>query len=380
MKSLFLRRALVAGLLSLGLLGFGYGLMQRFAGRTPKVRQMTFSENRKQVAVKPIFYESREVALAGLGRVVSATAVDIAAEVQGEILAGDVPLKQGQRFRKGQVLFLVENEEARLNLSASRSNFMTTVASVLPDLKVDFSEAFPIWEAYFNELDVNEPLPPLPDISPGKQKVFFSTQNLINQYYSIKATEERLDKYVVKAPFSGTFLDVLQEAHSIANPGTRVARIARAGGLEIEVPLQQQDLPFVKPGMAVKVMAENGEKTWPGRVSRLGSTIDPATQSLNVYLTFNPGRDLAFEGQYLQVELPGSRILDVMEIPRSAVVDRTKVYLVQDSVLVEQEVRVAKYNPNSVYFSGPEPGTLVVIEPLLRAYDNMPVTPVMEEE
>jgi hypothetical protein len=108
--------------------------------------------------------------------------------------------------------------------------------------------------------------------------------------------------------------------------------------------------------------------------------IDPATQSLNVYLTFNPGRDQAFEGQYLQVELPGSRILDVMEIPRNAVVDRTKVYVVQDSVLIQQEVRVAKYNPNSVFFSGLEAGTLVVTEPLLRAYDNMPVTPVREEK
>jgi hypothetical protein len=257
MKSLYLRRALVGGLLSLAFLGFGYGLMQRFSNRQTEVRQMTFRENRKQVAVKPVSYESREVALTAMGRVVSATAVDIAAEVQGEILAGDVPLKMGQSFREGQVLFRVEDEEARLNLSASRSNFMTTVASVLPDLKVDFPEAFPVWEAYFNELDVNESLPALPEIEPGKQKVFFSTKNLINQYYSIKATEERLAKYVVRAPFSGTYLDVLQEEHSIANPGTRVARIARAGGLEVEVPLQQGDLRFVKPGMKVTVRAEN---------------------------------------------------------------------------------------------------------------------------
>lgn len=338
------------------------------------VRQMSFREARKQVKAEKIEYKSREVSLSGLGKVVSESAIDLLTEVQGEIQRGTVPLKRGQTFGKGQTLFRIDSKEALLSLYAQKSNFMTAIAGVLPDLRIDFPEAFPTWQSYFEQLDVEKSLEDLPAMNSPKEKVFFTSRNILNQFYTIKSAEERISKYTVRAPFAGSFIDVMQEENSVVNPGSRVARIARSNRLELEVPFRTEDLNYVKRGMRVDVLSEDGTAKWQGRLSRIGSALDPATQSVNLYISFNPGGAQIFEGQFLSAEIPGNRIKDVMEIPRSAVFNRNQVYVVVDSSRLKlAEVKVEKINEESLLFSGISDGALVVTEQLFNAYENMPV-------
>ncbi len=379
MNKLIIRRVLVAAIGSILILFLGSSIMGRLASRKPPVRQLSVRENRKPVRVAAVNYEPREVSISGLGKVVSESAFNLVAEVQGEILSGAVPLKRGQRFRSGQILFRVNDQEARLSLAAQKSNFQTAIAGILPDLRVDHAESFSAWESYFNDFDPEEILPDLPEVGDQKLKVFLSTQGIFNQYYQIKSAEERLSKYVVRAPFSGSFIEVNQEVNSVINPGGQVARIARSNRLELEVPVRTADLEFVRAGLAVDVYSEQEDNTWPGRIARVGSVVDPQTQSVNVYINFNPLNQVVYEGQYLRTEMPGKRKLEVMEIPRNVVVNQNEVYVVQDSLLHIKPVRIEKLNKETIYISGLDQGEFIVMEPLISAYENMPVKPVTEE-
>ncbi|MEM7369353.1 MAG: HlyD family efflux transporter periplasmic adaptor subunit [Bacteroidota bacterium] len=342
--------------------------------RESPIRQMSFRESRKTVAVHPVEYKSREIALSSLGRVVSESAAEVISEVQGEILPGSVPLKRGQRFRQGQILFKVDDQEAKLILFAEKSNFMTSIASILPDLKIDYPDSYPAWQAYFDGLSVEGELPSLPAVEQSQEKVFLSTRNIFNQYYALKSSEERLSKYIIRAPFSGSFLDVLQEVNSVVNPGTRVARIARSNRLELEAPVSKSDLDFIKIGTKVDLFSENKESKWKGTVSRFGSIMDPSTQSINMYVSFSTGGKQVFEGQYLRIEIPGTRIRNVMEVPRKAIVNQNQLYWVNDSNRLElATIQVEKLTEETLFFSGLDEGRKVVIEPLFNAYENMPV-------
>lgn len=334
---------------------------------------MSIRESKKAVKVNQVEYKSRELSLSGLGRVVSENAIDLITEIQGVIKPGQVLLKRGQRFGKGQVLFKVDDTEARLNLSSQKSNFLTAIAQVLPDLKVDFADEYTKWESYFNSIKVDEELPDLPEIKESKEKVFLSTRNILNQYYTIKSAEERLSKYVIRAPFSGSYQDVTLEVGSVVNPGNRVARIARSNRLELEVPFKTEDVSFLKYGTKVSVKSEDKGSEWKGRISRIGSSLDPTTQSLNIYVQFNPGSTKIYEGQYLRVDVPITRTKAVMEIPRNALFNRNEVYIVQDSVLKVKPILVEKLNKETLFFSGLDTGTYVVVEPLLSASEDMPV-------
>ncbi|MEL7535406.1 MAG: efflux RND transporter periplasmic adaptor subunit, partial [Bacteroidota bacterium] len=290
-----------------------------------------------------------------------------------------VSLKRGTSFRKGQTLFRIDNKEARLSLYAQKSNFMTSIASVLPDLRIDFPEAYPRWQTYFEALTVEARLPALPEMKTAKEKVFFTSRDILNQFYSIQSAEARLAKYVVRAPFSGSIVEVVQEVNSVINPGGRVARIARSNRLELEVPFQTADLEYVKRGMQVEVLSEDRSNSWQGKISRIGKSLDAATQTINLYISFNPGNATIFEGQFLMAEIPGSKVRNVMEVPRNAVFNRNRIYLVEDSTrLISTEIEIEKINQESVLFTGVAAGELIVTQPLLNAYDNMPVQ-VMDE-
>lgn len=373
MDKLIIRRILIASVGSVLILFTGTSIMNKLASRKPPVRQLSVRESRKPVRVAPVAYEPREVSIAGLGKVVSESAFNLVAEVQGVILPGEVSLKRGQNFYKGQVLFRIDDREAQLSLSAQKSNFQTAVAGILPDMRVDHPEAFEAWEAYFTNLDPEADLPDLPPVENEKLKVFLSTAGIFNQFYTIKSTEERLSKYVVRAPFNGSILEVSQEVNAVINPGGQVARIARSNRLELEVPVRSADLEFVRPGLPVDVYPETGEESWPGRIARIGSVVDPQTQSINVYINFNPQGQRVYEGQYLRTEMPGKRKLEVMEVPRNIVINQNQIYVVEDSALRIKPIRIEKLNKETVFISGLETGEFIVMEPLIAAYENMPV-------
>ena len=173
-------------------------------------------------------------------------------------------------------------------------------------------------------------------------------------------------------------MEVQREVNSVVSPGTHVGRIARSNRLELDVPIRAEDLKFVRRGLTVDVYAPNEETRWQGRISRIGASIDPSTQSVNVYVDFRPEGQAIFEGQYMRSELPGKRKLEVMEVPRYAVINQNQVYVVQDSMLHIKPIRVEKLNKETLYLSGLEAGEFVVVEPLINAYENMPVKAVPE--
>ncbi len=353
-----------------GYIGYNY-----LGSRETPVRQMSFREQQKTVEAVPVEYKSREIAISQIGKVLAENAVDLIAEVQGEVLRGSIPLKQGQSFNSGQILFKVDDEEAKLSLYAQKSDFLTAIAEVLPDLKFDYPESYERWKTYFDEFEVEEAIPTLPEIKSSQEKLFFTTKNIINLYYNIKSAEERLSKYVVRAPFSGSFIEVLQERNSIVNPGARIARIAKSSSLELEVPVRTDVLSYVQQGTKVTVYSEDKRHTWNGAVRRVGAVVDETTQSVNIYVAFNPNGKQVFDGQYLQIEIPGTQLKDVMEIPRKALMNRNQVYVLSDSSRLDiKEVNIEKLNDETVLFSGLDEGELVVTEALVNVYKNMPVT------
>lgn len=374
MNKLILRRVLISVIGAVGVIAIGLAIQNTLANREIPVRRMSFRESAKSVQVASIEYKSREIAISNMARVISESAIDLISEVQGEMQRGSVPIKRGQSFSRGQILFKVDDREARLSLFAQKSNFMTAIASILPELRLDYPDAYPAWQAYFESLNVEKPLPALPKINNSQEKVFFSTRNITNQFYTIKSAEERLSKYIVRAPFNGSFIEVLQEEGGVVNGGTRIARIARSRQLELEMPMRTSDLEFIRQGMAVKIYAENEEAELDGRITRISSTVDPTTQSVNVYVSFNPGQIQVLEGQYMRVDIPGNRIKNVMEIPRNAVFNRNQVFVVNDSNRLEvRDIQIEKFNDESLLFSGIQQGERVVTVPLINAYENMPV-------
>jgi len=343
-----------------------------FAGMKSKPVKMAVTVRPKFVNTIPVTYSEVDTRIITFGRVESSHPIDLIAEVSGRILPGRVPLKAGQDFRKGTLLFRIEDSEARLALKSQKSNFLKELATILPDLKIDFADAYPQWNAYFESIDIDEILPKMPAYKTDKEKTFLATKNIFSSYFNIKRAETSLRKHLVYAPFTGSFSDVLFEPGAYVNPGNKIGRIIRSGKLELKVPVETSDIKWISKGSKAVVSTEDDLMAWEGKVLRIGEVVNQTTQAIDVMIEILPNENKVYDGLYLKAVIPGETVPNVMEIDRSAVYNGSQVYTVEsDSILKIQNINVHRLNSKTVVFNGLDEGAKLVIEPLINAFNNM---------
>ena len=362
-------------LINLGLIilviAISYFIMQYLQGlkTTPESRPREAAK--LYVRAEKVAYADNWAEISATGRLSSQQEVDLSSEVQGQILPGNVLLKEGANFKKGNLLVKIFDEEAKNNLKASKSRFMNGIAGILPDIRIDFPESYDKYVAFFNSVEIDKPLPALPKTDSDKEKVFLASRNILNDYFSIKSAEVRLGKHKLYAPFNGTFTNVYMEVGSVANMGSRIASMIRTDKLELSVPIETQDIYWINVGDNVDVTTQDGTHTWEGVVARKSGFVDPGTQSISVYVNLkpSPGNPL-YQGQYLKATFSNITIENSLEIPRNAIFDKNKVFIVEDSLLQIREVNVYKLTPKTAIISGPETGKWVVTEPLINVSEG----------
>jgi len=327
-------------------------------------------EIKKYVKTEPVKYSTIPTEVLAFGRVRTAESLDVIAEVSGRMFGGSVPLKEGQSFRKGTLIYRIDDTETRLDLQSQKSNFLKDLAAILPDLKIDFSDNFKAWEEYFNSIDLNKSLPELPGYKSNKEKTFLATKNIFSSYYSIKSAEANLEKYRFYAPFAGTISEVNLQSGSYVNPGSNIAKILRSDKLEIKVDVSADQIHWIENGASTVVKSENGLE-WNGRVTRIGEFVNQNTQSIDVHIALESNGERLYDGQYLEAKIPGKVVENGMLIPRNAIFNGNEVFVLKDSLLKVKEVKIHKTNPETVVFSGLNSGSELVVEPLINAHNNM---------
>lgn len=352
----------------------GYFFMNYLAGFREEPVKRGKPKSLRSVLVAPVKYERQETGLSAFGRLTAAQEAALITEVGGRLEAGEVALREAVRFRKGQLLYKVDDAEARLSLQARKSELLNALSALLADLKIDYAEAFPKWQKFFGMIDVNKPLPEIPEFSSTEEKNFFSNRNVLSLYYAILSQEERLEKYKYYAPFNGAFVTVAREVGSVVTPGAQIANIIQTDRMEAVVPVAADLVGWVSPGVPLALYNQDKSMQWRGVVSRAGNVVDPQTQSVNVYINVFPnGQAPLFEGMFLQAELPGRAVTDAMELPRRALVENNQVYLVENGRLKMNSVNIHKVNEETMLISGLKEGALVVTEALSNASEGMEV-------
>lgn len=299
------------------------------------------------------------------GRVVAARKVNMSTEVQGTLLEGSVPLKMGASFSEGQLIYRIDDEQTQYSLRSLKAKYLNLVASVLPDINIDYPERANQWKQFFEAIDVEAPLPDLPVVSSTKEKTFLATRNVLSDYYSIKSEEERLKKYRVRAPFDGSFVEVFAEAGATVSPGTNVASIVKNRALEVRVPVDVNNIHLVRKNAPVHLSSQDGRQQWVGSVIRVAQTVNSNTQSIDVFVQVERDSDHPlFDGMYLNADIEAGRIPKATELTRRALQDDHLVYLIQDSSLVERNITISKFNAQTFVTTDLPDDAVVVIEPV----------------
>ena len=309
------------------------------------------------------------------GKVEAWQRVDLVAEVNGVLSLGGKEFREGVRYKKGEVILELDDSEARSSLKSARAQFLQLTSSTLSTIKIDFPEKIEIWEAYVSSIEIDEPLPVLPETSSDRERFYIINRGIDASYHSIKASEERLSKFSITAPFDGFVSTALVKPGSLVIGGQPIGVFLGTNKFEIKSSLNSEYLAFIKVGDNVEFQFE-GKTVATGSLDRISSSVNPTTQSATVYfkLTASTNDFVLRDGMYLPGTLIAKGIDNCFEI-KVALIEEGQVYAVENNTLKSLNVETVFESFESALVRGLPDGTVLVKDQISNSFEGMKVDP-----
>lgn len=363
-------RRIILALLGVALVGGAYMIAQKLAeGKSrpqPKPQKKVAS-----VFVDTVQNSSTPISISTNGNLMAKNRVEIFAEVQGVFESSARTFKEGIRYGAGETLIRINSDEHRANLRAQKSNLYNQLILLLPDLRLDYADVFPKWQTYIQNFDMEKSVDPLPEFETEQEKLFILGKGIQTAYFNVKNMEERLAKYRIRAPFSGILTEALVDRGTLVRAGQKLGEFINPNIYELEVSINNSYANLMKVGKTVAL--KNVEKTnsWTGKVTRVNSKVDAASQMIAVFIQVN-GQGLR-EGMYLEAEVKAKEEQNTYEIDRKLLVNNQQIFAVNDTTLKLINVNPIYYKESSVVIRGLEDGEIILSKVVPGAYAGMRV-------
>lgn len=307
------------------------------------------------------------------GRISAVHKIDLYSEVQGVMLNQGKSFKPGTKFAKGEILVQINSADFHANLLAQKSVLQNLLTSILPDLKLDYPNSYPQWDAYVKNFSLESPIKPLPKPENDKEKFFLTGKNIYTTYYNTKNMELVYAKYTLRAPFDGILTESLVNPGSLIRNGQKLGEFIHPNEYELELSIGKALVNKLEVGNKVSITnPENENQKWQGEINRINAKVNPSTQSVQVFISLS-GSHLK-EGMYLEAALEGQEILNAIEIPRTNLVDDDQIYKIsKDSTLQLIPVHVVHKTRNTAILQAVPEGIHILTHPIPGAYSGMKV-------
>jgi multidrug efflux pump subunit AcrA (membrane-fusion protein) len=331
----------------------------------------------KIVETRSVELDDIPAEIVAYGRLASSQPVILYSEVDGTLQRGDLNFRPGQSFKQGTLLLKIDTRQITLDINTAKSDLLNALASVLPEIKLDFPEKFPVWQDYFNSCRFDKKIPDLPAAANQKIKLYLSRFNVYKIYFTIRALEILYEKHFFYAPFKGSIVSADLRVGSNARPGTRLGEIINLENLEAEMPVPAEDIRWIDRSKPVTLTSSEIEGTWTGTIRRIGKTIDTRTQAVQIYIEVDQsGDENLYDGVFLKATIPGLTIPHACIVPREALYEQQFVYVVEDDKLSYRSVQVTRRQPDYVIVNdGLTDGDLLVVEMLQGVTPGMLARP-----
>jgi RND family efflux transporter MFP subunit len=330
--------------------------------------------------------ESRQVVVSATGTVEASQKAEIVPQVSGRVTELASNLVLGGFFKKGDLLFRVEDIDYRLAVDRARAA-VTKAEFNLAKEEGNARVARQEWERLQlqgggdpNPLVLNEP------------QLNNARAELSAAGASLRQAEIDLERTRLRAPFDCIVSAKTIDQGQYVRAGSGVATVIGTATAEIVVPLPLEEtawLDIPRPGggktgspALISSRLGNRDQVWSGKVSRSLSVIDAASRMARVVVEVNDPYNLAGRqakqltlavGMFVEVRLEGSVLPDIIAVPRRALRENDIVWLADgDNRLRMQQVTVLRLEREEAFISeGVRAGDRLVLTNLTGAAEGM---------
>jgi len=332
------------------------------------------------VYVEAVKNVSNKIEIERNGKLKSSNRISIISEVQGTKKKNrDKSFKEGVSFKKDETLIEINSAEFNSTVKQSRSELKNLIASVLPDIKIDYAENFNEWKSYFDNLSVENPISKPPNSSSEKENLFLVGRGIESAYYKVKNLEERLSKYKIKAPFDGILVkgNISEGAYIV--PNQMLGEFIDPNNFEVSVNIPVNLIEKIKLNQSVSIISNENKNTISGKIKRINRKVDEMTQTIKIFIEFN-NKNL-FEGKFVEVKIPMGIIPNSQIISRSLLVNDSYVFIAnEDDKISKINVTPLFYNKENVIVIGLNDGTRLITSNVSDIYEGMKIKVVQRWE
>jgi len=350
-------------------IALSFQLSKKIANSNPPPRRQA-EKVVKNVFTKEVINGSYNVQIPSNGVLEAYQRIKITSRVQGLMQTINPLFKSGQSYRKGQILVQIASSEFNSNVIAQRASLYNLITSVIPDLQLDFPQAYQSWKTYLKEFNVEKATPPLPDMDEDV-RLFISGRGIISSYYSLQNLEKSLTFYTIRAPFDGVLVAANVTEGSLIRPGQELGDFIAPDHYELKVALPKSYVEKIDVGAAVELKSIDTQKKYTGTVSRINAKVNTETQSVEVFIRVSSSE--LKEGVYLEALIGALEFNDVVALDRGLLNGDQELYLVEDDIVVLKKVEVAHFTDSHAVVRGLKDGVVVVAQPIIGAYQGMEV-------
>jgi len=382
-------------LLAAAILAAGFGVSLHWLMNRPAAQRRSREREAALVEVRALRPGVETVTLRAMGTVVPARSIQLAARVSGQTVQVSPKFVPGGRFNAGERILQIEQKDYELVVEQRKSD-LTRVES---ELKLELGRQSVAQREY--ELLGQE-------VQKEDEELLLREPQLAMAEAAVSAARALLDqarldlqRTAVTAPFNCTVLSRSVELGSQVSVGMGLASLVGTDECWIQALVPTDELRWIRipgfkdtTGSAARVYYE---PAWGPDVARGGAVVglmtelEPEGRMAMLLISVKDPLQLSSPaerpralilGSYVRVEIDGRELRDVVRVPRTALRDGDRVWLMStDGTLDIRDVTVAWSGNDYVYVSeGLSDGDLLVTSDLaapvagtaLRTTDSSP--------
>ena len=341
--------------------------------------------------------ESVQLVVESQGKVQAAQLASVSAPVAGSIAWISPAMAAGGFVQKGEVLIRLDTSDYETVLARSRASMQQAQA------EADHSQ---------NELNrlkelAERRLASDSQLQDSIRQAAVAAARLLDAEASTRQAELDVSRAEIKAPFNAIIETRDVELGQYVNRAQSIAVLNGADEVEVRVPLAIRQLGYLDiplgqrgeiptedaPDVTLIGMYGDQEYRWLGKLVRTEASIDVDSNTVPAIIRVQQPVDSIGDagaegikqiplpiGLYVEAEITGKTIHDIIALPRSVVRNNNQVLVVDaENKMYYRDIEIFRLEENRVLISGGiEPGELICISPIQAVVNGMSVNPVVE--
>ncbi len=366
----------------------GLGLAVVIGSNKPELHPEPIEPMPTVVRVVPAKVHAEHLTVRSQGTVQPRSQSELIPEVTGIVNWISPSLVSGGAFRAGDVLLRIDDADYRTQLQRSEAAFKR--AGVERTFAKD--ELDRLVSLYERQLASQQQL------DNARRTASISDANLAEAEAALEQARRDLDRTELKAPFDGLVRSEHVDLGQFITRGQSIGTIYATDYVEIRLPISADQLAYLglpiatrglipdelRPPVTIATDFGDTRLLWDGELTRLEAEVDERSRMVygvtRLRLDDDSESPILPVGMFVQAEIRGALVDNVIRLPRSAMRDHNQVLVVDaENRLQFRQVSLLRLEHDDILVSkGLEDGELVCISPLQTVVEGMHVEPLQE--